>query len=588
MILLLLLTLSISSLFGLPATFGNPPSDPACDALRTVADSLTGARIYGSLCADSIPKTECTTASLEVLKNCLDGIHVDQDCLDRMHTNLTEVSMDDQDCFCGGLVKFSDMLTSVKALLCIEKDEEDEEDEEDEVRAGMGSFSNDKGFGPVWKACTGGNCNSAGSGEVKSPGYPNTYGNDLSVSITIEVASGSKIELTFVDIDIEDDAFCGYDYVQVLDTDNTELLKKCGTGLPEKIVSKGNKLTVKFMTDYSVIAKGFRAKWREVTGSVTLGNSEGSIKSPDFPNNYPNNKDKEWDLSAPGGSKIQLTFNSFDLEDDASCSYDYVQISYGTFSKKYCGASKPDPVTSTGNTMNVKFHSDDSVVKKGFSAVWKDYVQGENSREKLERMVVISSMGGTAQHNGGLLGQFEYDEEDGGYIQSSTDQSNEKFQKVKLYSSSDVWKILVSPSKNSAWLMNPTPSKSLPTSGWQYYVGKTWQDDPTLTISPGPLPPLARQFTVTATGAAAEVLSSYLGVFTRTQRWWLGRPVYTNPRGRLLHHGHGDYGWMIGSTLGSYSLRGSRARHSPASEDNWRYWTGSEDKPASVTVTASD
>ena len=43
--------------------------------------------------------------------------------------------MDDQDCFCGGLVKFSDMLTSVKALLCIE---------EDEVRAGMGSFSNDK------------------------------------------------------------------------------------------------------------------------------------------------------------------------------------------------------------------------------------------------------------------------------------------------------------------------------------------------------------------------------------------------------------------------------------------------------------
>ena len=39
--------------------------------------------------------------------------------------------MDDQDCFCGGLVKFSEMLTSVKALLCLE---------EDEVRAGKGSF----------------------------------------------------------------------------------------------------------------------------------------------------------------------------------------------------------------------------------------------------------------------------------------------------------------------------------------------------------------------------------------------------------------------------------------------------------------
>ena len=45
-------------------------------------------------------------------------------------------------------------------------------------------------------------------------GYPNTYANDLSVSMPIEVSSGSKIELTFVDIDIENDASCGYDYVQ--------------------------------------------------------------------------------------------------------------------------------------------------------------------------------------------------------------------------------------------------------------------------------------------------------------------------------------------------------------------------------------
>ena len=30
----------------------------------------------------------------------------------------------------------------------------------------------------------------------------------------IEVTSGSKIELTFVDIDIENEASCGYDYVQ--------------------------------------------------------------------------------------------------------------------------------------------------------------------------------------------------------------------------------------------------------------------------------------------------------------------------------------------------------------------------------------
>ena len=45
-------------------------------------------------------------------------------------------------------------------------------------------------------------------------GYPNTYVNSLSVSMPIEVASGSKIELTFVDIDIEEADSCLYDYVQ--------------------------------------------------------------------------------------------------------------------------------------------------------------------------------------------------------------------------------------------------------------------------------------------------------------------------------------------------------------------------------------
>ena len=38
----------------------------------------------------------------------------------------------------------------------------------------------------------------------------------------------------------------------VLDTDRTELLKTCGTELPDEITSKGNRLTVKFKADRSV------------------------------------------------------------------------------------------------------------------------------------------------------------------------------------------------------------------------------------------------------------------------------------------------------------------------------------------------
>ena len=141
------------------------------------------------------------------------------------------------------------------------------------------------------------------------------------------------------------------------------------------------------------------------------------------------------------------------------------------------------------------------------------------------------------------------------------------------------------------WLKNTrTNNEGLPENGhWQYWDSskKSLQDDRMLTVSRGPLPPLPRLFKVTATGAAADKWPGCLGVFTRTQRWWAGRPVYTNFFG-FLHHGRHDNGWVIGDTLGYTALRGSRARDSPVTEDSWKYWTGTERKPSSVTVTGSD
>ncbi len=156
---------------------------------------------------------------------------------------------------------------------------------------------------------------------------------------------------------------------------------------------------------------------------------------------------------------------------------------------------------------------------------------------------------------------------------------------------SEKWTVGKIPREKRGSLFNPRsmPSKTMSRSGWMYsIVNDGWHDDSSLIVTPGPLPPLPRQFLVTATGAAAEVCPECLGVFTKTQRWFWGRPVYVNEEGQLLHHGKKDYGWMIGPTIGSYNLRGSRARHSPTEEDRWEYWTKSGDKPASVTVTGSE
>lgn len=67
------------------------------------------------------------------------------------------------------------------------------------------------------------------------------------------------------------------------------------------------------------------------------------------------------------GKKVMLTFESFDLEPHSSCGYDYVLVS----KKKYCGSTKPGPITSSSNKMTVTFHSDSSVNHRGFSAAWK-------------------------------------------------------------------------------------------------------------------------------------------------------------------------------------------------------------------------
>ena len=57
------------------------------------------------------------------------------------------------------------------------------------------------------------NCKQDISGVVNSPNYPYNYGDDIRDSTTIEVEDSAKIELTFIDFEIEDEENCGFDYV---------------------------------------------------------------------------------------------------------------------------------------------------------------------------------------------------------------------------------------------------------------------------------------------------------------------------------------------------------------------------------------
>lgn len=112
-------------------------------------------------------------------------------------------------------------------------------------------------------------------------------------------------------------------------------------------------------------------------------------------NNYPSGSDCLWVVSAEKGYGVEIIFQVFDIEEETDCGYDYVELYDGADVKsprlgRYCGSGvrqktspassckadltssflfisqAPEEVYSAGDALVLKFHSDDSINKKGF------------------------------------------------------------------------------------------------------------------------------------------------------------------------------------------------------------------------------
>lgn len=79
------------------------------------------------------------------------------------------------------------------------------------------------------------------------------------------------------------------------------------------------------------------------------------------------------------------------------CKYDYVEVRSGLSADsrlhgKFCGAEKPEAITSQYNNMRIEFKSDNTVSKKGFKA---QFFSGESSgsAEHSPTRLFIQSLG---------------------------------------------------------------------------------------------------------------------------------------------------------------------------------------------------
>ncbi|XP_038150214.1 adhesion G-protein coupled receptor G6 isoform X7 [Cyprinodon tularosa] len=101
--------------------------------------------------------------------------------------------------------------------------------------------------------------------------------------------------------------------------------------------------------------------------NVVLTEARGEIKSPCYPEKYPNTHTCKWTLQAPAGFIIQLSFLDFELEEAPNCMYDRVLVNTGNAESKFCGLTASGlTLNSTRNEMELSFISDFSIQKRGF------------------------------------------------------------------------------------------------------------------------------------------------------------------------------------------------------------------------------
>ncbi|KAM6953811.1 LOW QUALITY PROTEIN: neuropilin-1a [Aplochiton taeniatus] len=222
---------------------------------------------------------------------------------------------------------------------------------------------------------------------LTSPGYPTSYfSSQKCVWVITAPNPNQRILINFnPHFDLEDRE-CKYDYVEVRDgVDEAGQLvgKYCGKIAPSPVVSSGNQLFIKFVSDYETHGAGFSIRYEVYkTGpecSRNFTSNAGVIKSPGFPEKYPNNLDCTFMIFAPKMSEIVLEFESFELEPDTSpptgvfCRYDRLEIwdgipGVGPYIGRYCGQKTPGRIISYTGILALTINTDSAIAKEGFSA----------------------------------------------------------------------------------------------------------------------------------------------------------------------------------------------------------------------------
>ena len=196
-----------------------------------------------------------------------------------------------------------------------------------------------------------------GQVDLKSPHYPHYYDNNIDCVFIIKRKNDNicRLELRFLDFDVEPSPGCIYDYLMV---DGKKLCGDLKANRTRSLEFYETEKTLLFRSETQSNRRGFwiRAHQTECdpypsqpTPDTNLASNSGPIppiceicftevighiQSYDYPNNYPSNLNCKYKITAlPGNCMVQLKFDQFRLEFSERCDTDYLEIN----NIRYCG-----------------------------------------------------------------------------------------------------------------------------------------------------------------------------------------------------------------------------------------------------------
>ncbi|GIY93843.1 tolloid-like protein 1 [Caerostris extrusa] len=148
----------------------------------------------------------------------------------------------------------------------------------------------------------------------QSPGYKSSKVTHQRCEWRISATQGERISFELSALDM--DPSCDIGYLEIRDGywNKSPLLGRfCGNRVSqEKFISSGHRMLVIYQTLPSpIFYKGFQAKYEALCGGH-LEQAEGTIQSPNYPDEYRANKECIWKISVAPGSQVALTFQAFE------------------------------------------------------------------------------------------------------------------------------------------------------------------------------------------------------------------------------------------------------------------------------------